>query len=156
MTIYQSSMQSPIGVLRIQANDVGLTRVDFVEDENEPENLNDIVKQARDQLSGFFAGSVKVFDLPLAAKGTAFRQQVWGALCDIGYGETACYSDIANALNNPKAVRAVGAANGANPISIIVPCHRVIGKDGSLTGYASGLDRKQWLLSFEQGGSLNL
>ena len=90
------------------------------------------------------------FDLPLAPQGTPFRQQTWQALQKIPYGETRYYSQQAELMNNKKAVRAVGAANGANPIAIIIPCHRVIGKDGSLTGYAGGLDRKAWLLNFEQ------
>lgn len=91
------------------------------------------------------------FSLPLAARGTAFQQAVWQALCDIPYGETRSYSDIARTIGKPDAVRAVGAANGRNPLSIIVPCHRVIGQNGSLTGYAGGLEIKKALLALERG-----
>ncbi|MBP8221372.1 MAG: methylated-DNA--[protein]-cysteine S-methyltransferase, partial [Aeromonadaceae bacterium] len=97
----------------------------------------------------YFAGRLQRFTLPLAAHGTAFQQAVWQALCDIPYGETRSYGDIARAIGKPAAVRAVGAANGRNPLSIIVPCHRVIGQNGSLTGYAGGLPIKQQLLALE-------
>ena len=106
--------------------------------------------QAKTQLMQYFAGEITTFHLPLAPQGTPFRQQTWQALQQIPYGETRCYSEQAELMNNKKAVRAVGAANGANPIAIIIPCHRVIGKNGSLTGYAGGLHRKEWLLNFEQ------
>jgi len=105
---------------------------------------------AREQLLAYFAGSLQAFDLPLNPVGTDFQKQVWDALTKIPFGETVSYQTIANAINKPKAVRAVGAANGKNPIGIIVPCHRVIGANGSLTGYAGGLERKRWLLQHEQ------
>lgn len=149
MTIYQGSMPTPIGTLKVCANEQGITQVEFTEDALE-DNPNQHVSSALSQLQAFFAGQLKQFDLPLAAEGTDFRKQVWRELVKVPFGQTACYGDIADALNNPKAVRAVGAANGANPIAIIVPCHRIIGKDGSLTGYAGGLERKQWLLAFER------
>lgn len=142
-------MQTPIGCLIVEADEQGLTKVMFVESPGE-ERPNDIVRRAVNQLAEYFDGKRTTFDLPMSAKGTEFRQKVWHALQTIPFGKTVCYSDIAEAMNNPKSVRAVGAANGANPISIIVPCHRVIGKDGSLTGYAGGLERKQWLLAFEK------
>jgi methylated-DNA-[protein]-cysteine S-methyltransferase len=103
------------------------------------------------QLGEYFAGGRREFDLPLAPSGSAFRQRVWAALCEIPYGATASYGDIARRLSLPPgASRAVGLANGANPISIVIPCHRVIGADGSLTGYGGGLDRKRLLLDLEQ------
>ncbi|NCO45642.1 MAG: methylated-DNA--[protein]-cysteine S-methyltransferase, partial [Vibrio sp.] len=102
------------------------------------------------QLDEYFSGKRTIFTLPLAAKGTEFQQSVWQALCKIPYGETWNYQQIAEAIGNPKAVRAVGLANGRNPISIIVPCHRVIGKSGKLTGYAGGLNRKASLLELER------
>lgn len=102
------------------------------------------------QFTAYFAGKLQQFDLPMAAKGTPFQQTVWRALCDIPYGETVSYLEIALAIGNPKAVRAVGAANGRNPLSIIVPCHRVIGRSGELTGYAGGIPIKRWLLELEQ------
>lgn len=103
------------------------------------------------QLDAYFAGDLKDFDLPLHLAGTPFQRSVWEQLCLIPYGETRTYGELADALGNPGASRAVGLANGKNPIGIIVPCHRVIGSSGSLTGYGGGLDRKQRLLAFEKG-----
>ncbi|WP_265433206.1 methylated-DNA--[protein]-cysteine S-methyltransferase [Aeromonas salmonicida] len=103
-----------------------------------------------EQFAAYFAGRLQRFDLPLAAKGTPFQQSVWRALCDIPYGKTVSYLEIAQSIGNHKAVRAVGAANGRNPLSIIVPCHRVIGRSGELTGYAGGIPIKRWLLALEQ------
>ncbi|MGW2558768.1 methylated-DNA--[protein]-cysteine S-methyltransferase [Streptomyces sp. NPDC001514] len=105
------------------------------------------------QLDAYFAGELKDFDLPLHLEGTPFQRSVWEQLCLIPYGETRTYSDLADALGNPGASRAVGLANGKNPVGIIVPCHRVIGSTGSLTGYGGGLDRKQRLLAFESGAA---
>jgi methylated-DNA-[protein]-cysteine S-methyltransferase len=110
-----------------------------------------LLRPAREQLRAYFAGELLDFDLPLAAAGTEFQQRVWQALGAIPYGATASYAAIARAIGSPTATRAVGAANGRNPIAIIVPCHRVIGKDGTLTGYGGGLARKQWLLRHEAG-----
>ena len=107
--------------------------------------------EARRQLREYFAGKLKVFDLPLAPRGTEFQMAVWEELRRIPYGETRSYRDIAVALDNAKAVRAVGAANGRNPLSIIAPCHRVVGADGSLTGFAGGLEAKMFLLNHERG-----
>ncbi|MFS1162582.1 methylated-DNA--[protein]-cysteine S-methyltransferase [Aeromonas salmonicida] len=111
-----------------------------------------------EQFAAYFAGRLQHFDLPLAAKGTPFQQSVWRALCDIPYGKTVSYLEIAQSIGNHKAVRAVGAANGRNPLSIIVPCHRVIGRSGELTGYAGGIPIKRWLLALEQqnAGSFEL
>ena len=105
------------------------------------------------QFNAYFAGKLQQFDLPMAARGTPFQQTVWRALCDIPYGETVSYLEIAQSIGNPKAVRAVGAANGRNPLSIIVPCHRVIGRSGDLTGYAGGIPIKRWLLALDQTGT---
>lgn len=105
--------------------------------------------QAARQLAEYFAGVRRAFDLPLALHGTPFQQRVWRALTEIPYGETWSYGQLAKRIGNPKASRAVGLANGSNPISILVPCHRVIGADGSLTGYGGGMERKQWLLRHE-------
>ena len=103
----------------------------------------------RRQLDAYFGGTLRRFDIPLAPRGTEFQLAVWEALTHIPYGETITYSDLAIRIGNPAAVRAVGAANGANPIPIVVPCHRVIGADGSLTGFGGGLDTKRWLLRHE-------
>lgn len=105
----------------------------------------------RRQLDEYFAGTRRHFELTLAPEGTAFQRQVWVELCRIPFGETISYRDLAERIGNPRAVRAVGLANGANPIAIVVPCHRVIGANGSLTGYGGGLDRKRFLLSLERG-----
>lgn len=107
-----------------------------------------------DQLKAYFAGELKEFDLPLRLHGTPFQRTVWEQLPHIPYGETWSYGELADALGNPKASRAVGLANGRNPVGIIVPCHRVVGANGSLTGYGGGLDRKKRLLDFERGTAL--
>jgi methylated-DNA-[protein]-cysteine S-methyltransferase len=108
---------------------------------------------AASQLAAYFAGQLTSFELPLEPEGTPFQQRVWMALCDIRYGQTVSYGGLATAIGKPAASRAVGLANGKNPISIVVPCHRVIGSDGSLTGYGGGLDRKRFLLDLERGGT---
>lgn len=148
--IYRSLLESPIGWISIEANDSAITRIEFLDAEALPKpNEGDLTEQARTQLAQYFAGERHQFDLPLAPAGTEFQQHCWQALLNIPYGETRSYADQANAIAKPKAVRAVGSANGANPISIVVPCHRVIGKSGRLTGYAGGLDKKEWLLALE-------
>ena len=103
----------------------------------------------RQQLLEYFSGSRKTFDFPLAPKGTEFQLAVWNALLEIPYGDTVTYAELARRIGRPAAVRAVGAANGANPIPVIIPCHRVIGSNGTLTGYGGGVERKQWLLALE-------
>lgn len=110
----------------------------------------ELLRAAKQQLLAYFAGELQQFDLPLAPKGTAFQERVWQALQGIDYGVTCSYGDIANQLNQAKAVQAVGAAVGKNPLSIIIPCHRVLGSQQQLTGYAGGLDRKRWLLNLEE------
>jgi len=114
-----------------------------------------LVTAAR-QLNTYFTGRLRAFDLPLAPAGTPFQQRVWSALRDIPFGETRSYGQLAKAIGKPSAMRAVGAANGRNPIAIVVPCHRVIGADGSLTGFGGGIERKMFLLSLEQGNALRL
>lgn len=154
--LYRSTLATPLGELAIFANNNAIYRVEFIDNTNKqdlmekPPTENQLTLQAKTQLMQYFAGEITTFHLPLAPQGTPFRQQTWQALQQISYGETRCYSEQAELMNNKKAVRAVGAANGANPIAIIIPCHRVIGKNGSLTGYAGGLHRKEWLLNFEQ------
>lgn len=110
-----------------------------------------VLAEARAQLDAYFAGTLQEFALPLATTGTPFQQQVWAALREVPYGSTCTYSDLAAAVGRPRAVRAVGAANGRNPVCLVVPCHRVVGSGGSLTGYAGGLERKAFLLALEQG-----
>lgn len=143
------------GDLLVALNARGLVHVDFVAglralpDMSGWHQDSEALAPYLAEFAAYFAGRLQRFTLPLAAHGTAFQQAVWQALCDIPYGETRSYGDIARAIGKPAAVRAVGAANGRNPLSIIVPCHRVIGQNGSLTGYAGGLPIKQQLLALE-------
>ncbi len=145
-------MDTPIGPIEITASDKGICSVYFVESKSETSNNNQWTTECRSQLHEYFYGNRHTFDLSFDQTGTAFQQEVWQALCSIPFGQLASYKDIANIIGNPKAVRAVGAANGRNPLTIIVPCHRIIGSNGTLTGYASGLTRKQWLLQHESSG----
>ena len=115
------------------------------------ERLNTHVEAALAQLSAYFSGELRHFDLQLCAQGTSFQQQVWSQLQTVPYGVTMSYGEIATALGKPTAARAVGMANSKNPIPIVVPCHRIIGSNGALTGFAGGLDTKRWLLAHEQG-----
>nr|WP_156489057.1 methylated-DNA--[protein]-cysteine S-methyltransferase [Marinomonas gallaica] len=148
--MYNQYLQSPCGLIHIQATEEGITSIRFVEASGaHTSNPSELTIEACRQLDAYFAGQLTVFDLPLAAQGTPFQQSVWQALCAIPFGETRSYKEIANAIDNPKGVRAVGLANGKNPISIVVPCHRVIGSNGKLTGYAGGLERKAVLLELE-------
>ena len=147
-------LESPIGLIEVGGTPEGITSMVFVE-ERRPEVLpNGVVDAALEQLGQYLAGVRRAFDLPLVQRGTDFQRQVWQQLRTLPYGKTSSYQEIAQAIGKPRAVRAVGAANGRNPISIVVPCHRVIGSDGSLTGYGGGLWRKEWLLRHE--GSLLL
>jgi methylated-DNA-[protein]-cysteine S-methyltransferase len=147
---------SPVGPLVLTASERSLTGLHF-DDPADPQRWTDGLDEdptwfdpVATQLDEYFAGERTTFDLRLAPTGTPFQLEVWGALCRIGYGETWSYVQLARAVGRPTGSRAVGTANGRNPISIIVPCHRVIGADGSLTGYGGGLDRKRTLLELEQ------
>jgi methylated-DNA-[protein]-cysteine S-methyltransferase len=149
-------MPSPLGELLLEADAAGLTGVDMLDaphvarpgarrDDDDP-----LLAAARSQLEAYFAGELVAFDLPLAAGGTPFQRRVWQLLVEIPFATTTSYGALARRLGRPGAMRAVGLANGKNPIGIIVPCHRVIGADGALTGYGGGLWRKRWLLAHEQ------
>jgi len=118
-----------------------------------PPGATRVLERAAAQLAEYFAGDRRTFDLPLAPEGTTFQRRVWDALLRISYGETWSYGRLAREIGSPSASRAVGAANGKNPLSIIVPCHRVVGVNGALTGYAGGVTAKQWLLAHERGAS---
>lgn len=150
MTHYQL-LETPLGQLRLVSDGTALVRIEFPDQHgSDGEAKTDaVLQQCELQLREYFAGERQTFQLPLAAQGTEFQQQVWAALRAIPFGELRSYRDIADGIGNRKAVRAVGAANGKNPIPIIVPCHRVIGSDGSLTGFAGGLAAKQLLLQLE-------
>lgn len=159
MNKFYTTYTSPLGVMTLQANDDGMLGAWFETQTTQPENLGEYVEDhlilgdVITQLDEYFSGQRKIFNIPLSANGTEFQIKVWQALTTIPYGQTWSYQDLANAINNPKAVRAVGLANGKNPISIIVPCHRVIGKNGKLTGYAGGVERKAQLLELEKRGN---
>ena len=148
-TNYCDAIDSPLGVINICASSQGITSVSFDHKEQCEAQPNDITELCKQQLIEYFSGQRQIFDIPLDQNGTDFQRSVWAQLLKIPFGKIASYRDVAVAIDNPKAVRAVGAANGRNPIAVIVPCHRVIGSNNSLTGYASGLDRKEWLLKHE-------
>jgi methylated-DNA-[protein]-cysteine S-methyltransferase len=164
---YYDIIETPIGRLFVGGSARGIHRVDFIDDDREArgeagrvalleresgepaERDSEAADFATSQLVEYLAGDRTEFDLALAPVGTEFQLRVWSALHDVPYGETASYGEIAEAVEKPTASRAVGAANGQNPISIIAPCHRIIGANGSLTGYGGGLHRKAWLLNLE-------
>lgn len=157
MQLYFKYIDSPVGQLQLVAHDQALVAIKW--DTEDPKRLrlanliehqtHSILLKVEQQLDEYFRSQRQVFDVPLDLAGTEFQQKVWRALQDIPYGQTRSYKEIAEQIGNVKAVRAVGAANGKNPISIIVPCHRVIGASGQLVGFAGGLDYKQSLLQLE-------
>lgn len=156
MNYYYKEIKTPVGKLKIICNDNGLAAIlwendkrihlsPLIEDKNHP-----VLLEAEKQLKEYFSGERKKFDLKLDAAGTDFQKKVWKALTTIPFGKTWSYGELAKKIGNPKASRAVGAANGKNPISIVVPCHRVIGSSGKLTGFAGGLKNKEVLLNIEK------
>lgn len=158
MTYTYKTMPSPVGDLKLVASERGLSAILW---ENDPPNRvrlgamtedegNPILGEAQRQITAYFAGQLTEFTVPLEFHGTDFQKSVWAALLTIPFGETRSYGEIARQIGRPTAYRAVGAANGKNPISIIAPCHRVIGSNGSLTGFAGGLDAKELLLGLER------
>lgn len=157
MKYFYTILESPVGEITLIADDKSLCAIYWPNQEPdatkfpnlEKNDSSKVLKSALRQLNDYFIGKRTEFDLPLRPVGTKFQEQVWKALTKIAYGDTVSYGDIASDINNPKAVRAVGAAIGKNPISIIIPCHRVIGSDGKLTGFAGGLSTKEFLLNLE-------
>ena len=157
MKMYIDTLPSPIGVLTLTADDHGLRHIRF-EQERHPIRIGgecapapERFVEVRAQLRAYFAGELTRFDLPLSPQGTPFQLLVWQALRDIEYGRTESYGELARRIGDAKATRAVGAANGRNPLPIVIPCHRVIGSDGSLTGFGGGIERKRFLLKLEGG-----
>lgn len=142
---------SPIGPLGLRTDNIGLSLIDLrpTEPPGGPAPTDGVLRAAVDQLKAYFAGDLTVFDLPLSMHGTAFQRRVWTALLDIPYGETSSYGAVAGRIGRGTSPRAVGAANGQNPLPIVVPCHRVIGANGALVGYGGGLDTKRYLLELE-------
>lgn len=157
-TLVTTTVDSPVGPLRLVANDRAIVAVlwpcdqhNRVRFDHDPvPGTNQVLEQTARQLEEYFAGTRRSFDVPLDPDGTEFQQQVWAALTRIPFAETSTYGKQAATIGRPRAVRAVGAANGRNPIPIIVPCHRIVGADGSLTGFAAGVDTKRWLLDHER------
>jgi len=154
--MYYDIIESLVCPILLAGDEKGLKHVIFLKGERQVEIPDDWVenkelfREATRQLEAYFSGELESFDLKLAPEGTEFQKSVWKALCKIPYGETRTYKDIAASVGKPKAYRSVGLANNRNPIAIIVPCHRVIGSNGKLTGYASGLDVKAFLLKLEE------
>ena len=157
MTLACMTMISPVGDLTLVAGDEGLMAVLWPDDDPARVRLgayaqapdHPVLREATSQLSEYFSGQRQRFSVPLEFQGTDFQREVWAALLDIPFGKTRSYADIARAIGRPTATRAVGAANGRNPISIIAPCHRVIGSNGALTGFAGGVETKRFLLALE-------
>ena len=155
-TVFIRTIDSPVGPLFLAASDAGLHAVEFTEHRHPVprgcdwrEGPHPVLDATAQQLGEYFAGTRRTFDLPFAAHGTPFQKQVWDALTRIPYGRTASYVELARMVGKPSASRAVGAANGRNPLSIVVPCHRVIGASGALTGFGGGLPTKEFLLTLE-------
>lgn len=147
-----SYIETTLGPLYLEVSEIGLRRLQFIS--TEPARAANVVENDlpvyKKQLAEYFAGSRRTFDLPLDISGSEFQKEVWQALTEVPYGQTASYADIAKMIKRPLAFRAVGQANNKNPVAIIIPCHRIIGKNGSYTGYAAGLENKQWLLEHEK------
>ncbi len=150
-----TTIESPIGLIRLTARDGALTGVQMSAQRHTPTLPDDLTyddtwfEDIASQLNEYFNGDLTTFNVPMNLSGTDFQCSVWRQLSSIPYGETISYGELARRIGNPNASRAVGLANGRNPISIIIPCHRVIGANGSLTGYSGGLERKSWLLEHE-------
>jgi methylated-DNA-[protein]-cysteine S-methyltransferase len=149
MQVFTTYHQSPVGVLKIQCTDADIVLIHFVKDAGIENDHHLLLKKCAGQLDEYFAGKRKDFDLPLNQQGTSFQQNVWNHLLNIPFGKTISYLQLAKQIGDVKAIRAIAATNGKNNIAIIVPCHRVIGSDATLVGYAGGLWRKKWLLEHE-------
>lgn len=143
-------LNTPVGWLKLIGDNNFLTAIEFTDESGTEAPETHLLNEVVHQLQEYFAGKRFTFDLPLKPRGTPFQQKVWRALLEIPYGQTVSYKDIAIKIDSPKAVRAIGMANAKNPIPIIIPCHRVIGANGKLVGYSSGLWRKEWLLRHER------
>jgi methylated-DNA-[protein]-cysteine S-methyltransferase len=151
MEFQKAYYSSPIGIIEITGDEEGIATLYFIDEAMEiPEKVPELFREAVYQLDEYFSGIRREFGLKLNPQGTEFRKRVWKQLLEVPFGKTCSYLEISEALGDPKSTRAVGNANGSNPISIIVPCHRVIGSSGKLVGYGGGLWRKEWLLNHEK------
>lgn len=146
---YNTSFSSPLGFLVLKSDGKSITEISFSEKDLQEQNTCAVLESCKEQLADYFSGKSISFDLPLTPEGTEFQQKVWNELLRIPYGETLTYMELAVKLGDAKAIRAVGTANGRNPIAIVIPCHRVIGAGNKLTGYAGGIWRKKILLEHE-------
>lgn len=150
--MYKYYYKTPVGIMCIKENDGYITEIHMGKDSDTVEEIETkLIRKTYEEIMRYFSKKRKSFDIPIKLEGTEFQKRVWDALIQIPYGKTCTYKDIAEKIGNPKACRAVGGANNKNPIMIIVPCHRVIGKNGDLVGYAGGIEVKQKLLDLEQG-----
>ena len=152
-----ATIETPLGEMRVTASERGIRSLEFIEDDSShwsDSGMHPHLEMLRDELARYFAGELHEFSVPLEARGTHFRERVWAELRRIPYGSTISYVELARRIGHPGASRAVGGANGANPICIVIPCHRVVAADGSLGGYSAGLRRKERLLSLELTGKL--
>ena len=153
MELYYTYYQSPIGLLKIGGSDHYISELTFVDNTDQVTHgepgISEVMHQCTEELIEFFNGKRKAFDIPVYQEGTEFQQRVWSELINIPFGKTISYLDLSRRIGDPKAIRAVAATNGRNNIAIIVPCHRVIGSNKALVGYAGGLWRKKWLLEHE-------
>lgn len=147
--LYYGYYKSPIGILRIVVDESSLVALDFNEEENKQSDEQSYIKEVKNQLDEYFKGTRELFDLNIKINGTDFQNKVWNELTKIPYGETISYKELATRIGNDKACRAVGNANNKNKISIIIPCHRVVGSNKKLVGYAGGLEKKEWLINHE-------
>ncbi|MBZ6004473.1 methylated-DNA--[protein]-cysteine S-methyltransferase [Paraclostridium bifermentans] len=147
--LYYGYYKSPIGNLRIVVDENSLVALDFNEDEKKQSDEHSYIKEVKNQLDEYFKGKRELFDLNIKINGTDFQNKVWNELTKIPYGETISYKELATRIGNDKACRAVGNANNKNKISIVIPCHRVVGSNKKLVGYAGGLEKKEWLINHE-------
>ncbi|WP_195945988.1 methylated-DNA--[protein]-cysteine S-methyltransferase [Paraclostridium bifermentans] len=147
--LYYGYYKSPIGNLRIVVDESSLVVLDFNEDEKKQSDEHRYINEVKKQLNEYFKGTRKLFDLNIKINGTDFQNKVWNELTKIPYGETISYKELATRIGNDKACRAVGNANNKNKISIVIPCHRVVGSNKKLVGYAGGLEKKEWLINHE-------
>ena len=149
ISTYSRSLLSPFGHLKIVCSDEHLLQIHFDEMAEPGSNSNDLCERVSGQLQEYFNGTLKAFDLPLSPIGTEFQKRVWNELVTVPYGQTHSYLDLAKRLGDEKVIRAAASANGKNPIPIVIPCHRIIGSDGSMVGYSGGSEKKRWLLQHE-------
>jgi len=148
--LYYGYYESPIGNLRIVVEENSLVALDFMEDEKKQSDEHVYINEVKKQLDEYFKGKRKLFDLKIKINGTDFQSKVWNELIKIPYGETISYKELATRIRNDKACRAVGNANNKNKISIVIPCHRVVGSNQKLVGYAGGIEKKKWLINHEK------